>query len=686
MNYNADFLAQLDKSQNKTIYVKLISLNYNEQPIEAIEGRATAGSINIDGASAVRRTCQISLLTNTVDISDYYWTLNTKFKVQIGIENTIANFPKIIWFNQGIYLITSFSSNYSASGYTVNISGKDKMCTLNGEIGGVINSSTILDSFDQIDKNGNIRTIKNPIRQIIKELVFHLGKELAHNIIINDLDMTGLELLEYRYDQPLYLIRNEGEEEYQNASLDAKYGNLKQYDSTSIDGTVINSEVFIEDGRSYNIAKIDYGETAGYREIDLVYPSELVAQAGDTITSALDKIKNMLGNYEYFYDVEGRFVFQKKKTYLNTAWTPLMSNEGEQVYVESYMSATPYSYNFAGSTLFTSFNNTPQLNNLKNDFTVWGKNKNDLPIHMRYAIDIRPNYYKSIEVSDEELIDYNQKNNLEVTGQHSIIYWYNNGDEPPMEDYTLCADWREIIFQMQKDYYKYNCLDDFTLKVAAANPNHYPTGCTGYEQYYIDIQGFWRYLYTPVSELLEDDLADYYVEGDYAGWRKIVYETPSQLLFWFDFLDTNDNELSKYSVPVIGARPKVENSNDIKAIYYGETPTIIFEDPNNSLSNKHQTGYRYFNLPNYYNMFVRSTQGKTAKDAIDTLLYNHTYCTESVTIQSVPIYYLQPNTLIHISDTEANIDGDYIISKMTVPLSYNGTMSITGVKTVQRIY
>jgi hypothetical protein len=44
-----------------------------------------------------------------------------------------------------------------------------------------------------------------------------------------------------------------------------------------------------------------------------------------------------------------------------------------------------------------------------------------------------------------------------------------------------CADWREIIFQMQKDYYKYNFLDDFSLKIAAANPNHYLTGVTGYE-------------------------------------------------------------------------------------------------------------------------------------------------------------------------------------------------------------
>jgi hypothetical protein len=34
---------------------------------------------------------------------------------------------------------------------------------------------------------------------------------------------------------------------------------------------------------------------------------------------------------------------------------------------------------------------------------------------------------------------------------------------------------------MTEDYYRYNFLDDFELKVAAANLEDYPTGRTGYE-------------------------------------------------------------------------------------------------------------------------------------------------------------------------------------------------------------
>mgnify|MGYP003312707129 FL=1 len=50
---------------------------------------------------------------------------------------------------------------------------------------------------------------------------------------------------------------------------------------------------------------------------------------------------------------------------------------------------------------------------------------------------------------------------------------------------------------MANDYYKYNHLDDFELKVIAANKFRFPRGKTGYEAYYIDIQGFWRELFNP---------------------------------------------------------------------------------------------------------------------------------------------------------------------------------------------
>jgi hypothetical protein len=84
-------------------------------------------------------------------------------------------------------------------------------------------------------------------------------------------------------------------------------------------------------------------------------------------------------------------------------------------------------------------------------------------------------------------------------------------------------------------------------------------------------------------------------------------------------------------------------------------------------------------------MFSVSAQGKSAKDRIDELLYNHSYCAESVSITSIPIYYLEPNTRIEVYDKDTGINGEYIVSKLTIPLTYNGTMSITATKAPKRL-
>jgi hypothetical protein len=47
----------------------------------------------------------------------------------------------------------------------------------------------------------------------------------------------------------------------------------------------------------------------GYKGTELVYPGDLIANVNETVVSVLDKIKNVLGNFEYFFDVDGNFVF-----------------------------------------------------------------------------------------------------------------------------------------------------------------------------------------------------------------------------------------------------------------------------------------------------------------------------------------------------------------------------------------
>ena len=111
----------------------------------------------------------------------------------------------------------------------------------------------------------------------------------------------------------------------------------------------------------------------------------------------------------------------------------------------------------------------------------------EVPIHLRYAIDTKPTEYTSVTVTDEEIAPYNNAYNTTVPTQEGKTYTLIERDGA-----IVVGDWRELIYLMAQDYYRYNHLDDFTLKVAQANPDIFPSGQTGYEQYYIDIQGFWR--------------------------------------------------------------------------------------------------------------------------------------------------------------------------------------------------
>jgi len=89
------------------------------------------------------------------------------------------------------------------------------MCLLNGDVGGIINATTDFGTYDYTDVETNITTnYKYPIKKILWDMVHAYANEPFHNIILNDLDELGLELLEYKYDVPLYIIRGYDDDGY----------------------------------------------------------------------------------------------------------------------------------------------------------------------------------------------------------------------------------------------------------------------------------------------------------------------------------------------------------------------------------------------------------------------------------------------------------------------------------------
>jgi hypothetical protein len=94
------------------------------------------------------------MISNSVNYHEHYWTLKSKFKLEIGIRNDInPAYPEIIWFPQGIYVFTSFSTNHSTNNFTISLQGKDKGCLINGELGGIFNTSVDLGTMETIEKD-----------------------------------------------------------------------------------------------------------------------------------------------------------------------------------------------------------------------------------------------------------------------------------------------------------------------------------------------------------------------------------------------------------------------------------------------------------------------------------------------------------------------------------------------------
>lgn len=652
---DSDFLIQLNNYRNKIIYARIISLSQSEYPIEQLEGVVTAGSISIDGQSAVRRTCSLTLSARNLNINNVYWGISTKIKIEIGLQNNIIGYEKygnIIWFPQGIFILTDFKTSQTLNNYTINLTGKDKMCLLNGDVSGNIPAPTIFDSYTdstgqrhvisskdtdgynsfkdeeaiwriaegfsktygdsynyirsgqkiislqykpidlKIDKdkiegtiqfgtNEEVLNLKNilsdspnskgyydvnideryiygfivkncaigdifsweieqkiPISIIIQELLHQYGQEKYSNIIIRNIEQYALEMLDNNTNSSLFLL-NDGTQ-YVGAvtkqNLINNYRlypskNTKELESLKVDEDtgefldVIFENGIGEDGYSlidvdtdstlaenttklttvikkgdsskiYTMRPIAQDEAIGYGMTLLVYPDELKANPGDSITSILDKIVNMLGNYEYFYNLDGQFIFQMKPTYLHTIWNGTIYLDKEN-YVTPAELIDSIAYIFDDATLTTQYQNSPNINNIKNDFIIWGERKQKeqtIKFHGRYAIENPP-----VEYTDFNGYTWTAKKITSSTTDKNI-----NGTTRkyalPNED----VDWRELISIMADDWYQHHMEDDYEIILRQNNCwpsldiDLFPKGRTGYEQFYLDLSstgGLWTSLY-----------------------------------------------------------------------------------------------------------------------------------------------------------------------------------------------
>ncbi len=679
------FLDQLDSLRLKEQFVRITVLSWNEEPIGEIQGKVLSGTLNLNGSSSLRRTANLSIFAeekeNDLTRVDTDLSINRKIKLEIGFTNSVPDYimkvvdnqtgqiydekinfrekyGDVIWFPLGIYVIFDPNISHGTNGVSISLSLKDKMCLLNGDAGGKIPACTEFHLREQEDENG-IVTVDHPVlRQIIQECVQHWGGENPSKIIIADVDDRIKQVMRWMGDDPLYYAEAPG------SADDRLY--------------TLNREKAVEKaGDEQAIRTFEYGDEAGFILTDFIYPGELIGDAGETVTGILDKIIAILGNFEYFYDVYGNFRFQEIKNFLNITYvTQMFKNrtqyEGEGNIISNMTSVRDETevnygmdlvggkaaYTFAGSKLISSFANSPKYSNVKNDFVVWGVRKTpngqEIPIRYHLAIDVRPpmqydetsgKYYyqdhKNIIFYDDEF------------GVKRAKVWLRTTDEEEEQGETFRTyDWREELYMQG---------------ITASS-----TG-SEYSYYFTELVWEWPKLWDFDEHKFKD-------------------LNPAGIDFFLDILDSGA-EVGQYNVQNIGRRSEIVSDDKINCVFEQEVPDIVIISTDTEDATMQAIRDECENLgqfweqvpPEIYDLLSIGGIQNSCYQRVCEMLYQYTNMNNTITIQSIPIYYLEPNIRINVQDPASGIFGDYMIQTISLPLSIDGTMSITASKALQKI-
>lgn len=684
------FLKRVDLENYKEQFVRITILNFkDESRVASIEGKATSGSCNLSGTSNMRRTANCSLIVdkNGIELLGYeepvqynnitnvenLVSMNKKVQLEIGLTNVFYDYSDYshydkIWFPLGTYVIKNATVSKNSSGFNISLTLHDKCALLNGDMGGVIPATTNFSEVDVFYNNQKQkRTEKILIKDIIKSLVTTFGGERPDNIIITDIPDTITKAKKWIGKETLYY--------YDNHFTTVEYTGTPPLSSDDI---------------------YTNGMDIGFTIEPFVYPGVLEAKAGESVASVLDKIKTTLGNFEWFYDIDGRFVFQKIRNNLNESTAKKFLDLTEKDYL-SYFNQSNISYAFDNNALITSIASSPQYQNIKNDFLVWGSRKStsgsEIPIRYRLSFASKPivrtetlqclvysleyrniNQYVALNENnfkDHSAPDVNNKKMYYRDNNENIWFWnMEKGYFEKLEGAQIInvkpaeGDWRVELFlqalenqgnPLKQGYYDSELLFEIPKILKVNDPSE------GSSDYTLGIDK------TKVND------------------------------YWIEFLDgsTGAEGVAQFNIDRIGRRTKVTSEGNIGGLFpqgNEDIKNILIEADGDTLDqireakaySKGNSDIKIIQIEKeiYRNLAIGGRN--SAFEKIKDLIFNHTQYNESVTLSTIPIYHLEPNTLISVYDNDTGVVGIYLVKSMTLPLTHNGTSNITATKALSK--
>ena len=643
-----EFISTVDRIRIKEHYAKIILTNPYDRTFQsiALEGLVTQGSISVNGNSAIRRSGSLTIVVppeevfklqyngqtiNKVTSLQNLISINKRAEIQIGYKPlTPFSFKGIdyeeLWFPLGTFVLQNPSVTHNNSGVQIQVKLSDLMTLFNGTNGGDLPMAIVHSPI--VNKNGEDENVT--FKELIETLVVDFG-EFPRGFLVLDKIPETLDEQIYRWcgEGNLYAIKPTN-------PADKQWILTREEPETAFDMFENQDPVGVKSGEPFT------------------YPGKLSSNPGESIVSVLDKIKKTLGNYEYFFDIEGKFHFQPIENGLNDGVKPNNLTEAIQAkYFGKTLSKAVYS--FTDGILISSYSNTPRFDALKNDLTVWGKNGNNkLGIRYHLLIDTKPDGYNKTTFYCQPYMD--------DFGVERIFTASTDSESPHTLEITP-TDWRQYLYLRAVERSTMTEMDRVT-------------GLTVLEK-----------------ELIEEWPKIYNVTGE-AGFFNDA--NPVALTYWLDMIDVKDltgedvdNQtlIEDMTITQIGDRSKTYNDDKLNCLFAPSAATIrLFdsEPKQEEIANVQKYAVVTPDDPIYQDL-AKGTSHNPAFDYIRSVLHEHIGANNSISIQTMPLYHLEPNMRIKVENDEADIHGEYIINSLTMPLTVNGMMTIQASKAVERI-
>lgn len=375
-------------------YVKIELLDWYENVTEEITGIVKTGNYSENGTNMSRRNLTLTfssvnqdneLLINKLQISK-------KIKVYFGLQNyTQSNIKEdIVWFNLGIFVPVSVSLSHSEATSSINLSCSDKMCLLNGTIGGMVSAPT---TFTTKDDEGKYHSMS--WRDIFINTATTIGNENSGKIIIENVPdiIRVVGQIKTMYGVKDKLIHVEAP-----PKLDGNRCIIDGWLPDTYTNADLYEKLILHQGQKlYGLRK--FGPPDPISISDGTSQEDYIINIGENVTKVFSDIISQLSNaHQCYYDAEGNLrlepihdcmVYELDDKYIQNK---IYDTNPDMFYPD--FTRLPITYDLTNKPTNISFSNTQKFDNIKNDFVLQGEKGKRLEI----VIDKKP--------STEEVINW----------------------------------------------------------------------------------------------------------------------------------------------------------------------------------------------------------------------------------------------------------------------------------------